>query len=110
MGKHNRQAKKVYSQFLSDVTAAMLVYRTKAKKVFWEFDSLIMQNLSDILPLFCTLTWPSHHLNQNQELFMYKNFPSVFPISLFFTSNEGAIYLFLFFFIDNMRKQSFDEK
>ena len=36
-----------------------------AKKVFWEFDSMIMQNLSNILPLFCTPTWPSH---ENQEL------------------------------------------
>ena len=46
----------------------MLVYRTIAKKVFWEFDSIIMQNLSDILPLFCTPTWPSHHVSENQEL------------------------------------------
>ena len=45
----------------------MLVYRTIAKKVFWEFDSIIMQNLSDILPLFCTPTWPSHHVNENKE-------------------------------------------
>ena len=27
-----------YSWFAPDVTAAMLVYRTIAKKVFWEFD------------------------------------------------------------------------
>ena len=26
-----------------------------------------MQNLSDILPLFCTPTWPSHHVSENQE-------------------------------------------
>ena len=26
-----------------------------------------MQNLSDILPLFCTPTWPSHHVGENQE-------------------------------------------
>ena len=30
-------------RFSRDVTAAMLVYRTIAKKVFWEFDSIIMQ-------------------------------------------------------------------
>ena len=45
----------------------MLVYRTYrtiAKKVFWEFDSIIMQNLSDILPLFCTPTWSSHHVGE----------------------------------------------
>ena len=43
-----------YSWFASDVTAAMLVYRTMVEEVFWEFGSIIMQNLSDILPLFCT--------------------------------------------------------
>ena len=58
----------LYSRFSPDVTAAMLVYRTIRKKVFWEFDSIIMQNLSDILPLFCTPTWLSHHVSQNQEL------------------------------------------
>ena len=54
--------------FSCDVTAAILVYGTIAKKVFWEFDSIIMQNLSDILPLFCISTWPSHHVGENQEL------------------------------------------
>ena len=39
-----------------------------AQKVLWEFDSVIMQNLSDILPFFCTPTWPSHHVSENQEL------------------------------------------
>ena len=28
------------------------------ERVFREFDSNIMQNASDILLLFCTLTWP----------------------------------------------------
>ena len=37
------------------------------KIVFWDFDSIIMQNFSDVLPLFCTPTWPSHHVNNNQE-------------------------------------------
>ena len=55
------------SWFAPDVTAAMLVYRTIAKKVFSEFDSIIMQNLSDILLLFCTPTWPSHHVSATQE-------------------------------------------
>ena len=54
-------------RFSLDVTAAMLVYRTIVKKVFWEFDFIIIQNLSDILPLFCTLTWPSHQVSENQE-------------------------------------------
>ena len=56
-----------YSWFSRDVTAAMLVYRTITKKIFWEFDSIIMQNLSNILPLFCTPTWPSYHVSENQE-------------------------------------------
>ena len=46
----------------------MLVYGTIAKNFFWEFDSIIMQNLGDILALFCTPTWPSHHVSENQEL------------------------------------------
>ena len=29
-----------------EVIAAMLEHRTKDKKVFWEFDSIIMQNMS----------------------------------------------------------------
>ena len=33
------------------VTAAMLVYRTIPKGVYWEFDYIVIQNLSDILPL-----------------------------------------------------------
>ena len=55
------------TKILCDVTAAMLVYRTVTKKVFWEFDSNIMQNLNDILPLFCTRTWPSYPVRENQE-------------------------------------------
>ena len=45
------EAKRIRSNswVVPDVTAAMLVYRTIAKKVFWECDSIIAQNLSDIL-------------------------------------------------------------
>ena len=60
--------KKINSRFSHDVTAAMLVYGTITNKVYWEFDSIVMQNLSDILPSFCTPTWPSHHVSENQEL------------------------------------------
>ena len=56
-----------YSRFSRYVTAAMLVYRTIAKIVFWDFDSIIVQNFSGILPLFCTPAWPSHHVSENQE-------------------------------------------
>ena len=51
--------------FSADVTAAMLVYRTIEKKVFWEFDSIIMQNMSYNLLLFCTPTWPTSHVIEN---------------------------------------------
>ena len=57
-----------YAHFFSrDVTAAMLVYRTIARRVFWDFDSIIMQNLSYILPLFYTQAWPFHHVSEDQE-------------------------------------------
>ena len=59
--------KGVDSHFSRDVTAAMLMYRTMAKQVFCEFDSIIMQNLSNILLLFCRPTWPSHHVSEKQE-------------------------------------------
>ena len=54
--------------FSSDVTAAMLVHRTIEKKVFWEFDFIIMQNMSHNLLLFCATTWPSHHVIENHLL------------------------------------------
>ena len=57
-----------HSRLSRDITAAMLVFRTIAHKVFREFDSIIMQNLSNIQQLFFTPTWPSHHLSENQEL------------------------------------------
>ena len=50
-----------------NVTAAMLVQRTIAKKVLRELDYIIMQNLSDILPLFCTPMWPSHYVCDDPE-------------------------------------------
>ena len=40
----------------------MLVHRTTEKKVFWEFDSIIMQSMSHDLLFFCAPTWPSHHM------------------------------------------------
>ena len=51
-----------YSRFSRDVTAAKLVYRTIGKTVLG-----IMQNLSDILPLFPTKTWPSDHRSENKN-------------------------------------------
>ena len=58
----------LYSRFSHGVTGPMLVYRTLAKKCFvefWEFDPVIMQNLSDILRLSCAPKWPSHHVREN---------------------------------------------
>ena len=57
----------LYSRFSRDVMAAMLVYRTIAKKVFRDFDSIIMQNLRDISPLFYRPTWPSHHVSKTKN-------------------------------------------
>ena len=54
-----------YRWFSPDVTAAMLVYRRIEENVFWEFDSIIMQNMSHNLLLFCTQTWPPHHVIEN---------------------------------------------
>ena len=45
----------------------MLMYRTIAKLFFREFGSIIIQNLSDILPLLYTQTWSSHKVSENQE-------------------------------------------
>ena len=61
----------------------MLMYRTIAETDFWEFDSIIMQNLSSIVPLFCTPSWPSRRMSENQELCIFEvpefhyNFASV---------------------------------
>ena len=35
------------------------------EKVFWEFDSIMIQNMSHNLLLFCAPTWPSHHVIEN---------------------------------------------
>ena len=60
-----------------------------------------MQNLSDILPLFCAPTWPSNHVSENQEyvwadLFIHlkKNlldFDRKYLVSLFVEANSLEI-------------------
>lgn len=45
--------------------AAMLVHRTKHKKVL---DSIIMQNMSHNLLLFCARTWLSYHVIEDHLL------------------------------------------
>ena len=47
--------------------------QNNGKKSLLEAGSIIMQNLSDILPLFCKPTWLSHHVSQNQEDFWRHN-------------------------------------
>ena len=41
--------------------------QNNSKKSILGIDSTIMQNLSNILPLFCTPIWLSHHVSENQE-------------------------------------------
>ena len=41
------------------------MYRTMQQNVFWEFDSILMQNVWGHFLLFCTPTWPSHHVDAN---------------------------------------------
>ena len=76
-------------QFSPDVTAAMLVHRTIEKKVSWEFDSIIIQNMSHNL---LTPTWPSYHVIENQQtnakcpskipVYIYQSvYASVIPVS-----------------------------
>ena len=75
-----------------------MAYRTIAKKVFWEFDFIVTQNLSDILPLFCTPTWPSHHVSENQEylevFFLWKLVASLSEKSSsgYYLNEKGAVY------------------
>ena len=69
------------------------MYRTIANIVFWEFDSIIMQNVSDILPLFCTPTWPSHHAVKikNTVEFCYGGFSVLVQSSFWVTNNQGPV-------------------
>ena len=41
------------------------MHRTIEKKVFWEFDSIIMQNMNHNLLLFCATSWLSHQVIEN---------------------------------------------
>ena len=54
-----------YRRFSTDLIVAMLVHRTKEKKIFWQFDSIIMQNKSHNLLLFYSSTRPSYHVIEN---------------------------------------------
>ena len=49
-----------YGCFSLDVIASMLVHRPIKKKLLWQFDSIIMQNVSHHLRLLCAPTWPSY--------------------------------------------------
>ena len=54
--------------WLSPEVAAMLVHRIKEEKVFQDVDSIIMQNMTHNLLLFCAPTWPSYHVIENHLL------------------------------------------
>ena len=54
--------------FSLDAIAALLVYRTKEKRVFAVFDLISMQNISHNLLLFCATTWSSYHVIENHLL------------------------------------------
>ena len=65
----------------------MLVYRTMRYNAFWEFDSIIMQNLRGHFLLFCTPTWPYHHVDENQGLYNTKQILYT-PPGIFFDFNH----------------------
>ena len=75
--------------FSPDFTAAMLVYRTIEENVFWEFDSIIMQNMCHNLLLFCTQTWPSHHVIENHLLKIKTSMRN--KKDLLFIANRNAV-------------------
>ena len=83
-----------YRWFSPDVIVAMLVHRTDEEKMFWEFYSIIMQNMSHNLLLFCAPTWPSYHVIENQlfELFMRR----VYLNYLFVSKGKPNNYKFAF--------------
>ena len=55
-----------------------------------------MQNVSDILSLFCTPTWPSQHVSENQEYFrrqsIWKLGITFLTIIPFVLATEGAFW------------------
>ena len=54
------------------------MHRTIEKKVFWEFDSIIIQNMRNNLLLFRAPTWPFHHVIENHILLRFDSSTS-FP-------------------------------
>ena len=82
----------IHGWFTPDVIAAKLkVNKTKEKKVFWEFVSIIMQNTSHNILLFCTPTWPSYHVIEN-HLFLASR-----HISIWIANNQGRFGIVLQF-------------
>ena len=66
---------KVSRWFLPDVIAAMLVHRTKEKRLVWEFESSIVQNMSHHLRLSCAPTWQPYHVIENHLLQVIRCIP-----------------------------------
>ena len=65
---HNNQQhpQLLYPWLAPDVMAAMLVHWTIAKR-FREFDSILLQNESDIFLLVCATTWQSNNVSASHE-------------------------------------------
>ena len=91
-GGKRPQTKKWFSP---EVITAMLVHRTKEKKVFQEFDSIIMQNMSHNLLLFCVSTWPSYPVTENhlytRRVYRHQEIESEHQLS-----NGSLIYRIIF--------------
>ena len=68
----------------------MLVHRTKEKKVFWEFDSIIMQNMSHNLLLFCASLY--HVIENHLYLFSVSYMEEFTQVTdkIVSTNNRGA--------------------
>ena len=76
-----------YSLIASDVTAAMLV-----EKVFWKFDSIILQKFELHLSIVLGSTWPSYRVSAIRELSQYFQEPTA---RVFREKRPGGIIVFL---------------
>ena len=93
--QHKLLNRTVYFRFSR---AAMFGVQKSSEKSLWEFVSIIMQNLSDILPLLCTRTWPvsSRVKTKNTNKILHKMGKTITPLSSFCgQSNESLEHLFI---------------
>ena len=57
----------IYPWLAHDVIGGHVGVLNNSEKVFWEFGATIMLNASYVFLFFCTPTWPSDHVSENQE-------------------------------------------